>query len=355
MSNVTQPWQLLAVILAGVLTNHQRAAIEYLREENRVLKEQLGGKRPRLSDTQRRRLAAKGKALGRKALSEVCTIVTPDTILRWHRELIARKYDGSKSRRVGRPRIMQEIRRLVVRIARENPGWGYLKLEGAMGELGHRVSRSTISNILKEHGLEPAPQRHMPWSTFLKSHWESLAATDFFTVEAWTSRGLTRFYVYFVMDLKTRRVRIAGVTDSPNGEWATRVTRGLVDSFDGFLRNHTHLIHDRDPLFTEEFAGLLKSCGITPIRLPPRSPNMNAYAERFVGSIRAECLDRMIIFGEKHLHHVLSEYAEHYHGERPHQGLGNKLIDPKHEPGSGAVTCRERLGGLLRFYRRSAA
>ena len=355
MSRVTQPWQLLGVILAGVLASHQHAAIEYLREENRVLKEQLGGKRLRLNNSQRRRLAAKGKLLGRRALSEVCTIVTPDTILRWHRELIARKYDSSKSGRTGRPRTMREIRRLVVRLARENPNWGYLRLEGAMGDLGHRVKRTTIANILREHGLDPAPQRHMPWSTFLKAHWHTLAATDFFTAEAWTPRGLTRFHVLFVMDLKTRKIQIVGVTDRPSGEWVVRVTRGLIDGFDGFLRKHTHLIHDRDPLFTEGFASLLKSCGIEPTKLPPRSPNMNAHAERFVGSIRSECLDQMIIFGEKHLRHVLSEYAKHYHEERPHQGLGNRRIDPTHEPETGAVSCRERLGGLLRYYHRIAA
>lgn len=355
MSKVFQPWQLLSVILAGVLSDQQQRVIEYLREENRVLKEQLGGERLRLNNDQRRRLAAKAKALGRKALAEICTIVAPDTILRWHRDLIARKYDGSKGRRVGRPRIMQEIRLLVVRMARENSGWGYLRLEGALKEAGHRVARTTIADILKEHGLEPAPQRHTPWSTFLRSHWEAIAATDFFTVEAWTARGLTRFYVLFVIDLETRRVEIAGVTDRPTGEWVTSVARGLIDDFDGFLRKHEYLIHDRDPLFTHRFQSLLRSAEIEPLRLPPRSPNLNAYAERFVGSIKSECLDRLIILGERHLRHVLAEYVQHYNHERCHQGLGNELIDPVREEGDGGVVCRERLGGLLRFYHRSAA
>lgn len=169
MSKALQPWQLLSVIVAGMLNNQQQQMIEYLHEENRVLKEQLGGKRLRLNDNQRRRLAAKGKALGRTILSEICTIVTPDTILRWHRNLIARKYDGSALRKPGRPAVMSEIRQLVVRMARENADWGYLRIEGALKELGHRVARTTIANILKEHGLEPAPQRHTPWSVFLKS------------------------------------------------------------------------------------------------------------------------------------------------------------------------------------------
>lgn len=221
--------------------------------------------------------------------------------------------------------------------------------------LGHRVSRTTIANILKEHGLEPAPQRHAPWSVFLNAHWKSIAATDFFTVEAWTPRGLTRFHVLFVIDLDTRCVRIAGITDRPNGEWVRCVTRSLLDGFDGFLLKHRFLIHDRDPLFTTEFGALLRSSGIEPVRLPPRSPNLNAYAERFVGSIKAECLDRMIIFGEQHLWHVISEFAEHYHHERSHQGLGNALIEPAHQHGGCVVRCDDRLGGLLRFYHRRAA
>ncbi|MEL6397217.1 MAG: integrase core domain-containing protein [Planctomycetota bacterium] len=355
MSKIAQPWQLLSVILAGVLSDHQQRVIEYLREENRVLKEQLGGKRPRLSNDQRRRLAAKAKARGRKALAEVCTIVTPDIILRWRRELIARKYDGSMRRRAGRPRVMQEIRQLVVHMACENPGWGYLRLEGALKEAGHRVARTTIANILKEQGLEPAPRRHTPWSTFLRNHWGASAATDFFTVEAWTARGLTRFHVLFVIDLVTRRVEIAGVTDQPTGDWVTSVARGLIDEFDGFLWKHEFLIRDRGPLFTSQFQSVLRSAEIEPIRLPPRSPNLNAYAERFVASIKSECLDRMIILGERHLRCVLVEYVQHYNQERCYQGLGNGLIEPVHEEGSGDVICHERLGGLLRFYHRSAA
>lgn len=210
MSRALQPWQLRRVIVAGMLTSQPQRVIEYLREENRVWKEQLGGGRLRLNDDQRRRLATKGRALGGSLLGEICTLVTPDTILRWHRQLIARKYNGSAKRRVGRPRVMEEIRRLVMRMARENSGWGYLRLEGTLKKLGHRVARTTIANILKEYGLEPAPHRHTHWSVFLQSHWDAIAATDFFTVEPWTPRGLTRFHVFFLIDLPTRRVRIAG-------------------------------------------------------------------------------------------------------------------------------------------------
>lgn len=317
-SRMNLPLTFLAAMLAGWLNEQQRHAIEYLREENRVLREQLGNRRLLLTNGQRRRLAVKGTVLGRKLLGEVCTIVTPDTILRWHRELIARKYDSSINRRRGRPGVMQAIRELCVMVASENPGWGYTRIQGALANLGHRVSRSTIRRILKEHGLEPAPQRHTPWSVFLKAHLKAIAATDFFTVEVWTPRGLTRFHVFFVIDLETRRIHIAGITDRPTGEWVTRVTRSLVDGFDGFLLKHRYLIHDRDPMFTEQFRALLDSAGIESVPTPPRSPNLNAYAERFVRSIKEECLSKIIPIGERHLRQAIAEYAEHYHLERNH-------------------------------------
>jgi transposase InsO family protein len=221
--------------------------------------------------------------------------------------------------------------------------------------LGHRVSRSTVRRILKEHGLGPAPQRHTPWSTFLRAHWGAIAAADFFTVEAWTGRGLTRFHALFVIDLETRRVRIAGITENPTGEWVTRVTRSLVGGFDGLLLKHRHLIHDRDPLFGGQFQALLRSAGIESVRTRPRSPNLNTYAERFVRSIKEECLSKIVPIGERHLRLAIEEYAAHYHLERNHQGLGNRLIDgvAESEP-VHRVECRERLGGLLRSYHRAA-
>ena len=347
--------QILATLIGGWLNEQQQRAIEYLREENCVLREQLGGNRVLLSDDQRRRLAVRGKTLGRRLLGEVCTIVTPDTVLRWHRRLIARKYDGSAKRRCGRPRVMQTIRGLCVVMASENPGWGYSRIQGALANLGHRVGRSTIRRILRDHGLEPAPQRHTPWSVFLRAHWEAIAATDFFTVEAWTLRGLVRYHVFFVIDLPSRRVHIADVTDQPNGEWVTRVTRSLVDGFDGFLLKHRYLIHDRDPLFSGPFQMLLRSAGVEPVRLPPRSPNLNAYAERFVRSIKEECLSKIIPIGERHLRLAIEEYATHYHLERNHQGLDNRLIDGEGEAEPvDHVQRRERLGGLLRSYHRAA-
>ncbi len=205
----------------------------------------------------------------------------------------------------------------------------------------------------------PAPERRkrMPWSTFLKSHWGSIAAADFFTVEVWSCVGLTRYYVLFFIKLSTRRVHVAGVTEFPYGEWMKQIGRNLTDPFDGFLINVRYVILDRDPLYTDAFRNLLKQTGIKIIRLPPRSPNLNAYAERFVRTIKESCLNRMIFFGEDSLRRAINEFMSYYNHERNHQGLGNRLIDPQHEIGSleGSVACRERLGGVLRYYYRNAA
>ena len=359
MQSKLYPWQLLSVIVAGILNDHQQRVIDYLKEENRVLREQIGSKRFRLTDNQRQRLAVLGKALGRKMLTEVCSIVTPDTIMRWHRKLIANKYDGSKARKPGRPRVMQEIRKLVLRIALENRLWGYERIEGELRKLGHRVARTTIANILHENGLEPAPNRskRTTWAEFLQMHWESIAAMDFFTVEVWTAKGLTRFYVLFVIDLPTRRVEIAGISSSPHGAWVERALRLQLDDFDGYLRNHKYLIHDLDPLFTKAMIEMLASTGIKSIRLPPKSPNLNAYAERFVRSIKHECLNRIIPIGEKHLWRAVDAYVKHYNHDRPHQGMGNLVLDPSFmlaKP-DGKFICDEQLGGLIRSYRRVAA
>jgi len=235
---VFQTWQFIIVALAGWLNRQQQDVLAYLQEENRVLREQLKGKRIRFTDDQRRRLAAKGKALGRKVLGEVCTLVTPETVLRWYRTLIARKYDGSAKRGPGRPRVKTSIRDLVVQMAKENISWGYGRIQGALKNLDHIVGRSTIARILKEHGIEPAPRRRkgMSWATFLKMHWEVLASTDLFTVEVMTLGGLVRYHVLFVMELSTRVVEIAGIVPEPNGRWMEQVARNLTDALDGFLR-----------------------------------------------------------------------------------------------------------------------
>jgi putative transposase len=326
-----------------------------------VLKAQLGPQRLRLTDTERRRLAALAYPLGRTRLKELATLATPDTLLRWYHRLIAQKFDGSTHRaRLGRPPVAEEVERLAVQMAEENPTWGYRRIQGALANLGPRIDKITVRNILRRHHMEPAPQRRkagMSWTQFLTLHWEVLAATDFFTVEVATWHGLVTYYVLFVMELATRRVHIAGITPHPTAAFMQQCARQLTDPFESCLRGKRYLIHDRDTKVTQVFDGLLKASGVEPVLLPPRSPNLNAYCERFVRSIKEEALERMVMLGEHALYHVLHQYLTHYHTERNHQGLGNRLIAPE-----GAMSCqtghvvrRERLGGLLSYYHREAA
>jgi transposase InsO family protein len=358
MEPLPRPLTFFLLMFAGWINRHQQAVIDYLLEENRVLRAMNGPRQLRLTDDQRRRLAVKGHALGRRHLAAVAGIVTPDTILRWYRRLVATKYDGSQTRRPGRPATKPDIAALVVRMANENPTWGYTRIRGGLKHLGHDVARNTIKAILKDRGIEPAPERgsKMPWKTFLAAHWDGLAAADFFTVDVLTVGGLVRYVVFFVMKLKTRTVEIAGITSQPDGSWMTQVARNLTDVDDGFLRGVHCLILDRDPLYTAAFRDLLRDTGVKPLRLPARSPNLNAFAERFVGSIKSECLDRIVPLGEQHLRAAVRAFVDHYHEERPHQGLGNEFIAPTTaQCGPGSLRCRERLGGVLKFYYREAA
>ena len=359
MAKLLDPFRLLLTSLAGWMNQRHLQTIDYLREENRVLREQLGDRRLRLTNEQRRRLAAQAKGLGRSVLAEVATIVTPETLLAWHRRLIAQKYDGSASRRPGRPRTRGEVEALIVRMAEENRDWGYRRIQGALSNLGHEIARSTIAEILQRHGIEPAPERNRKtsWKEFLTRHWELIVAADFFTVEVWTRRGLQRFVVLFFLELSKRRVEIAGIASEANGLWMSQIGRNASDAESGILLGKRYLIHDRDPLFTAEFLGLLAVSGVQSVKLPPRSPNLNAHAERFVRSIKESCLARMIFFGENSLRKAISEYVAHYHIERNHQGLGNRIINPEREhlTATGSVQRRTRLGGMLNYYYRAAA
>jgi putative transposase len=223
MNFVLQPWQLLLAILAGWIRRQQHEVIDYLRTENQLLKEKPGKRRILLTDDQRRRLAVKGKVLGRKVLESIGTLFTPDTILRWHRLLVAQKWDFSDraKKKPGRPPVADEIRTLVVRLASENPTWGYDRIQGALANLGHTLSDATVGNILKASGIEPAPdrKRQTTWQTFLQAHWDVLAAVDFTTVEVWTMNGPVMFYLLFVMELATRRVHFAGCSTNPDQGW----------------------------------------------------------------------------------------------------------------------------------------
>jgi len=296
MTNAIQSFHLLVIALAGWVNRHQQAVIDYLIEENRVLKEQLEGQRLRFTDEQRMRLAVKAKVLGRQVLDEIETLVTPDTLLSWHRKLIAKKWTYARQG-AGRPRVAQEITDLVLHMAGENASWGYDRIQGALTNLGHIIAPNTVKNILKRHGIEPAPGRdkRTSWKTFLKAHWDVL--------------------------------------------------------------NSRYLIMDRDTKYTNDFREHLDREGVKPVRCPARAPNCNAFAERFVRSIKEECLDRMILFGEASLRRALREYVVHYQAERNHQGVGNRLLEPLAMVSSNDETIhrRERLGGMLNYYCREAA
>jgi transposase len=276
----TAPLHFLILLIASWIGRRQGEAIEYLRAENRVLRARLGPKRLRFTDAERRLLAEKGKPLGRNLLAEMASLATPETILRWYREQVAAKYDGSRTRgRPGRPAARGAKVQLLLTMARENPSWGYTRLRGALENLGFDLGRSTIQRILTEHGIEPAPLRGktMPWKTFLKAHWGAIAAADFFSVEVLTRGGFVRYLVLFVIDLKTRRVHIAGVTCAADGAWMAQLARNLTDAAAGPLTGFGHLIVDRDPLYTAHFRTLLQGAGVQLLRLPSRSPNLNAY------------------------------------------------------------------------------
>ena len=358
MSAVPKPTPLhfFLAVYAGWVNRHQLQIIEYLRAENAVLRQHIAPKRIPFTEPQRLLWARAAKKAGRAALLKFATVAAPDTLLGWYRDKIARKYDGSAKRKPGRPPLAAEARSLIVQLAQENIGWGYAKLAGVLATLGLAVSPSTIRRILLKSGLDPDSRRGpgITWKQFLEAHWTTLAATDFFTVEALTWQGLARLHVLFVIDLETRCVHIAGVVRDPHGRWMRQIARNLLDAVDGFLLGKTHLIMDRDPLFTADFRAFLHDAGLQSVRLPPKSPNLNAYAERFVRSVRQECLSSMIIFGEAHLRRVLREYVEHYNHERPHQGIGNVLTRPHPSPANlnGPIRRKQRLGGLLNYYHR---
>jgi putative transposase len=359
MNSAPSALSFLLVIFASWVNRQQLIVIDYLKVENRMLRQRLKDRRVGFTDAERALLARKASGIPRKVLLDVGTIVTPDTLLRWHRQWIARKFDFSHRRKPGRPRTMRIITELIVRMALENPRCGYTRIQGALINVGHIVCRATVGNVLKREGLEPAPERgnRTPWSVFLKAHWRSFAAADFFTAEVWSAKGLITYYVFFIIDLAKRTVHIAGMTAHPNEAWMMQVGRHLTDTIDGALNGKSHLILDRDSKFSREFRRLIAESGTAVIRLPPRSPNLNAYAERFVRSIKEECLNRMIFVGQASLRRAIGEFIAHYHLERNHQGLGNRLIRPAAtlQTPSAQVHRRQRLGGMLSFYYGAAA
>ncbi len=353
-------WKTLLASIAGSVDEELLLRNEYLVAENRILRHQLKG-RVQLTDAERATLAEIGKKLGKQALEEVANIVKPDTILGWHRKLAAEKFDGSSQRKsLGRPRVDKALEDLVVQMAKENRSWGYDRIAGALAHLGYDISDQTVGHILKRRGLPTAPERQKTttWRAFIRTHMDVLWATDFFTTEVWTMGGLVTYYVLFVIHLETRRIHVAGVTPHPNEQWMRQMARNLTVDAWGIVQPGQYLMHDRDTKFCAAFKETLDDAGVKRVPLPPRSPQRNAFAERFVRSVKEEALSRMILFGERSLWYVLDEYMTHYHKERPHQGKGNVILSPFSRPEQdreGMIRCHERLGGLLKYYDRDAA
>ncbi len=359
ITGAVMEWARILAYVTGTVDQELLARNEHLGAENRIMKAQPKG-RLRLSDAERGALGEIGHRLGRKVLADVATVARPDTILGWYRKLVARKFDGSKARRgPGRPRIKREVGQLIIRMANENRDWGYDRLAGALANLGHEVSDQTVGNVLRRHGLSPAPERKRTtaWATFVRTHLALLAGTDFFTAEALTLRGLVTHYVLFFIHLESRRVDIAGITAHPNERWMKQIARNVTMEDCGALRDCRYLLHDRDTKFTRSFRTILASGQVAPLALSARSPNLNAYAERWVGSVEAECLSKVILFGERSLRRALSNDVDHFHAERNHRGKRNVLLFPRatNRQREEPVRCRERLGGLLRYHHREAA
>jgi transposase InsO family protein len=353
-------WKHLLAYITGTVDQELLLRNQYLVTENRILRNQITG-RVRLTDGECKTLAELGQKLGKQALKEVAQIVKPETILGWHRKLVAHTFDGSQQRKaLGRPPIDPELEALGVRMARENRSWGYDRIVGALANLGYTLSDQTVGNILKRRGLPTAPERKTTttWKECIRTHLDVLVATDFFTAEVWTLGGLVTYYVLFFLHLGSRKVHIAGVTPHPNEAWMVQVARNVTMEAWGFLSPGQYLIHDRDGKYCPAFHQLIDAAGVTRVPLPARSPHLNAYAERWVRSVKEECLSRLILFGEASLRHVLTQYVAHFHHERNHQGKGNVLLFPavsQDREGAGPIQCRERLGGHLKYYTYEAA
>jgi transposase InsO family protein len=338
----------------GVLTG--RGSVSQLQLENAVLRHQLKVlrrtvRRPELQDRDRAFLAAASRALSRDRWASF--LVTPQTLLRWHRELVRRKWIYRR-RGAGRPPVDPEVTDLILHLGRENPRWGCIRIKGELSKLGLRVGASTIRRILRRAGLGPAPRRTGPtWSEFLRAQGRGALACDFFTVE---TIALKTLYVLFFIEVATRRVHVAGTTNRPDSAWVTQQARNL--SITGRLDEKKLLIRDRDAKFSGTFDEVFRTEGLSIVKTPVRAPSSNAFAERWVGTVRRECLDHVLIFGRRHLQRVLVTYVEHYNRARPHQSIDLRPPDPAAPAegvGGSIVRRQDVLGGLIHEYERSAA
>ena len=326
-----------------------------LRHELEILRRQRP--RPALASKDRALLAALSRLLPRDRWSVF--LVTPATLLRWHRRMVARHWTYPNAPK-GRPPVAAHVQELIVRLAGENPRWGYQRIQGELAGLGYRVSASSIRRVLRAHGIGPAPARaaaSISWRAFLRAQAHGIRACDFFTVDTvW----LQRLYVLFFIETDTRRVHLAGITANPIGPWVTQQARDLVMALDERGGRVAHLIRDRDAKFTGPFDEVFRSIGASVIRTPVQAPNANAFAERWVGTARRECLDHLLVVGRRHLQRVLGEFVRHYNAHRPHRGLGLSPPRPRPNHAEGGAPPIEQiarhdvLGGLIHEYQTAA-
>ncbi|MBF0479668.1 MAG: transposase [Candidatus Omnitrophica bacterium] len=326
--------------------------IEYLKIENEILRKRVG-KSIRPTPIEKRKLLRFGAPLG-KDLKNIITVVTYETFLLWVRKY-KRKKDSERNKQRGRPKTLAEIRQLIVRLAKEN-SWGYVRIIGELNKLGiKRMSKTTVKNILKENNIDPVPQRSQDsWNNFIKRHFQTLWACDFFTKQVLTALGPRIFFVLFFINIKTRRVYVTGSTQYPNREWVNKQTEKILPHLCGNKDDKCLLIRDRDKKFSKEFDELFKNSGFYVQKNPIMSPNMNPYAESWVGSIKRECLNHFLVFGERHLRYLISEYVDYYHKSRPHSSMGNAPLEgiKTSKRNIGEIKCQTKLGGLIKNYYR---
>ena len=343
-------------LLACATRQELARQVHYLRVENEILRAKLP-KTIRTTADERRRLVKAARGLGRDLLQSIVSIVSPQTLLKWlNREGKPSSGKAPSTRKPGRPRTPDDVRELIVRIATET-GWGYTRIRGELRKLGIEVSRQTVVNILKEHDLDPGPQRGRgTWDEFLKIHWHTLWQCDFFSKKCWTWRGPVDLYLLVFIHVGSRKVWISSATEHPDSAWVAQQARNFCMEVPEGDSQRALVFHDSDTKFTEQFREILRAEGLRPKKLIPVSPNLNAFVERFIQTLGQECLDHFVVLGERHLNRIVGEFVRYYHQFRPHQGLGNRVpVEREGVAGGGEVVGREFLGGLLRHYERRAA